>query len=130
MVLPGDEVSVKLSHIGMKNSNMWVKVETTNQRADKIIQGTTEVVQPPTVYVFTGQGSHEPGMGMDLYSSSPAARAVWDGADEHLLTIYGFSIIELVKQNPKEKTIHFSGIKGQVIRQCYIDDLQHHGQGW
>ncbi|KAF9518449.1 hypothetical protein BS47DRAFT_1420870 [Hydnum rufescens UP504] len=60
-------------------------------------------------------------MGMDLYSSSPTAWAVWDGANEHLLAIYGFSIIELVKQNPKQKTIHFSGIKGQAIRQCYID---------
>ena len=121
MVLPGDEVSVKLSHIGMKDGNMVVKVETTNQRGEKIIQGTTEVAQPPTVYVFTGQGSQEPGMGMDLYNNSPAARAVWDGADEHLLAVYGFSIIELVKQNPKEKTIHFGGIKGQAIRQRYVD---------
>jgi fatty acid synthase subunit beta len=57
---------------------------------------------------------------MDLYNSSPAARAVWEGADAHLLTLYGFSIIEIVKNNPKEKTIHFSGIKGQAIRQCYM----------
>jgi fatty acid synthase subunit alpha, fungi type/fatty acid synthase subunit beta, fungi type len=60
-------------------------------------------------------------MGMDLYGSSPAARAVWDGADEHLLAVYGFSIIQLVRQNPKVKTIHFGGIKGQAIRQCHID---------
>jgi len=44
---------------------------------------------------------------MDLYNSSPAARAVWDAADEHLLAVYGFSIIDIVKHNPKEKTIHF-----------------------
>ncbi|KAF9509535.1 hypothetical protein BS47DRAFT_1301318 [Hydnum rufescens UP504] len=81
----------------------------------------TEVAQPLTVYVFTGQGSQEPGMGMDLYSSSPMAQAVWDGANKHLLAIYGFLIIELVKQNPKQKTIHFGGIKGQAICQCYID---------
>lgn len=58
---------------------------------------------------------------MDLYASSPAARTVWDAADEHLLAGYGFSIIELVKQNPKEKIVHFGGIKGQAIRQRYID---------
>jgi len=46
-------------------------------------------------------------MGMDLYNNSSAARAVWDGADEHLLAVYGFSIVEIVKDNPKEKTIHF-----------------------
>ena len=119
-VLPRDELRVKLSHTGMRNENMVIKVETTNQH-EKIIDGTAEVTQPPTVYVFTGQGSQEPSMGMDLYNSSPAARAVWDAADEHVLAVYGFSIIDIVKHNPKEKTIHFGGIKGQAIRQHYID---------
>ena len=66
-------------------------------------KGSAEVSQPSTVYVFTGQGSQEPGMGMDLYNSSPAARAVWEGADTHLLAVYGFSIVKIVKDNPKEK---------------------------
>jgi Acyl transferase domain len=49
---------------------------------------------------FSDFGSQEPGMGMDLYNSSPAARAVWEGAH---LAVYGFSIVEIVKDNPKEK---------------------------
>ncbi|KIJ66907.1 hypothetical protein HYDPIDRAFT_174219 [Hydnomerulius pinastri MD-312] len=121
MVLPGDEITVKIQHIGMRDGNMVVQVETFNQRDEKLLEGTAEVAQPTTVYVFTGQGSQEPGMGMDLYSNSPAARAVWDGADAHLLAVYGFSIVEIVKDNPKEKTIHFGGIKGQAIRQRYMD---------
>ncbi|KAJ3768530.1 acyl transferase [Lentinula raphanica] len=60
-------------------------------------------------------------MDMDLYNNSPAARAVWDGADEHLQAVYGFSILEIVKENLKEKTIHFGGIKGQAIRQRYME---------
>ena len=56
-----------------------------------------------------------------MYNSSPAVRAVWEGADAHLLAVYGFSIVEIVKDNLKEKTIHFGGIKGQAIRQCYMD---------
>jgi len=60
-------------------------------------------------------------MGMDLYNTSPAARAVWDGADEHLRAVYGFSILEIVKYNPKDKTVHFGGIKGQAIRQHYME---------
>jgi len=64
--------------------------------------GSAEVSQPTTVYVFTGQGSQEPGMGIDLYNSSPAARAVWEGADAHLLAVYGFSIVEIVKDNPQD----------------------------
>ena len=121
MVLPGDQLTVKIRHIGMRDGNMVVKVETFNERDEKVIDGNAEVAQPTTVYVFTGQGSQEPGMGMDLYNSSPAARAVWDGADAHLRAVYGFSIIEIVKDNPKAKTIHFGGIKGQVIRQRYMD---------
>ena len=58
---------------------------------------------------------------MDLYNSLPAACAVWEGADAHLLTVYGFSIVEIVKDNLKEKTIHFNSIKGQAIQQCYMD---------
>ena len=116
MVLPGEELHVKIKHIGMRRGNMVVKVETYNDRDVKVLEGTAEVAQPPTAYVFTGQGSQEPGIGIELYNSSPAARAVWDAADARLLAVYGFSIIEIVKDNPKEKTIHFGGIKGQAIR--------------
>jgi len=59
-------------------------------------------------------------MRMDLYSSSPAARAVWD-ADAHLISAYGHSIVEIVRENPPKKTIHFSGIKGQAIRERYME---------
>jgi fatty acid synthase subunit alpha, fungi type len=121
MVLPGDNLEVNIRHIGMRDGKMVVKIETVNDRGEKVLEGSAEVAQATTVYVFTGQGSQEAGMGMDLYNSSPAARAVWDGADAHLLAVYGFSIIEIVKDNPMEKTIHFGGIKGQAIRQRYMD---------
>ncbi|KZS94178.1 fatty acid synthase [Sistotremastrum niveocremeum HHB9708] len=121
MVLPGEELEVKIKHIGMNDGNMVVKIETFNPRGEKVIDGSAEVAQPTTAYVFTGQGSQEPGMGMELYNSSPAAKAVWDGADEHLLAVYGFSIIDIVKNNPKTKIIHFGGIKGQAIRQRYME---------
>ncbi|KAJ7158521.1 fatty acid synthase [Mycena filopes] len=121
MVLPGDELSVKIKHVGMRDGNIVVDIVTSNARGEKVLEGSAEVSQPTTVYVFTGQGSQEAGMGMDLYNSSPAARAVWDGADAHLLAVYGFSIVEIVKDNPKEKTVHFGGIKGQAIRRRYMD---------
>ncbi|KAL1666812.1 acyl transferase domain-containing protein, partial [Schizophyllum commune] len=121
MVLPGDSLKVNIRHVAMRDGNLVVKIVTTNDRDEKVLEGSAEVAQPPTAYVFTGQGSQEPGMGMDLYNSSPAARAVWEGADAHLLAVYGFSIVDIVKNNPKEKTIHFGGIKGQAIRQRYMD---------
>ncbi|KAG1835332.1 acyl transferase domain-containing protein [Suillus subalutaceus] len=109
MILPGDELKVNIRHVGMRDGNMVVKVEMLNQREENILEGTAEVAQATTIY-----GSQEPGMGMDLYNSSSAARAVWEGVDAHLLAVYGFSIVEIVKDNPKEKTIHFGGIKGQI----------------
>ncbi|WRT68297.1 uncharacterized protein IL334_005273 [Kwoniella shivajii] len=121
MVLPGDQIQVKLTHVAMRDGKKVVKVEAFNQRGEKVIDGTSEVLQPPTAYVFTGQGSQEVGMGMELYNNSPVARAVWDAADAHLGSTYGFSIVDIVKNNPKELTIHFGGIKGQAIRQRYMD---------
>ena len=64
MVLPRDELTVKLRYIGMRNGNIVVNVETSNARGEKVIQGSVEVSQSSTVYVFTGQGSQEPGMGV------------------------------------------------------------------
>jgi fatty acid synthase subunit alpha, fungi type len=121
MALPGDELTVQIQHISMRDGRVVVKVTTSNARGERVLEGTADVAQPTTVYIFTGRGSQEPGMGMDLYNNSPAARVVWDGADAHLINVYGFSIIEIVKENPKQKTIHFSGIKGQPIHQRYID---------
>ncbi|CBQ73371.1 related to fatty acid synthase, beta and alpha chains [Sporisorium reilianum SRZ2] len=120
MVLPGDELTVKLRHIAMRDGNKVIKVETFNQNGDKVIDGQAEVKQPATVYVFTGQGSQEQGMGMDLYNSSPTAKALWDEADGHLRSTMGFSILEIINQNPLTKTIHFGGVRGHTIRERYM----------
>ncbi|KAG8729950.1 3-oxoacyl-[acyl-carrier-protein] synthase, partial [Ceratobasidium sp. 423] len=48
----------------------------------------------PNVYVFTGRGSQEPGMGMELYNNSPATRAIREAPDAHLLAVYGISIVD------------------------------------
>lgn len=120
MVLPSDRLETKLSHTGMKNGRKIIKVETINQNGEKIVEGTAEVEQPVTAYVFTGQGSQEQGMGMSLYASSPVAKEIWDRADVHFMKNYGFSIIEIVRDNPKEKTVHFGGPRGNAIRQNYM----------
>ncbi|KAI8855120.1 acyl transferase domain-containing protein [Chytridium lagenaria] len=119
MVLPGDQLETKLHHVGMSNGKKLIKITTVNQRGEKVLEGSAEVEQPATSYVFTGQGSQEVGMGMELYSKSAVAKEVWDRADSHMLNTYGVSILEIVRTNPKHLTVHFGGIKGASIRDHY-----------
>ena len=90
MVLPDDMLEVKLQHVGMVSGRKIIKIEVSNQETeDKVLLGEAEVEQPTTSYVFTGQGSQEQGMGMELYNSSPVAKEVWDRADKHFMDNYG-----------------------------------------
>ncbi len=90
MVLPNDDIQVKLQHVGMVGGRKIIKVEASNKETeDKVLLGEAEIEQPVTAYVFTGQGSQEQGMGMDLYASSAVAKDVWDRADRYLMNTYG-----------------------------------------
>lgn len=130
MLLPNTPLKVELKHIGQTSrGNKLISVttyalptaSTSTAEPTKVLAGTAEVAQAPTAYVFTGQGSQEQGMGMALYAESAVARAVWDEADRHLGEVYGFSILEIVRHNPKHKVVHFGGIKGHGIRQRYME---------
>jgi fatty acid synthase subunit beta len=121
MVLPDDLIDVKLQHVGMISGRKIIKIEASNKDTEeKVLLGEAEVEQPTSAYVFTGQGSQEQGMGMELYDSSPVAREVWDRADEHFMDNYGFAITNIVRNNPKELTIHFGGPRGKAIRENYM----------
>lgn len=111
MVLPNDDIQVKLQHTGMVAGRKIIKVEASNKETDdKVLIGEAEVEQPVSSYVFTGQGSQEQGMGMELYASSPVAKEVWDRADRHFMENYGKSfsistfpcpdIVHQVSQSP------------------------------
>jgi fatty acid synthase subunit beta len=90
MVLPNDDIEVKLQHVGMVAGRKIIKVEASNKETeDKVLIGEAEVEQPVSAYVFTGQGSQEQGMGMELYASSEVAKEVWDRADKHFMDNYG-----------------------------------------
>lgn len=122
MVLPDDTIEVKLQHVGMVAGRKIIKIEAQKaETEEKVLLAEAEVEQPVSAYVFTGQGSQEQGMGMDLYNSSAVAKEVWDRADKHFMDNYGFAITHIVKNNPKEFTVHFGGARGKAIRKNYMD---------
>ena len=90
MVLPKDELEVKFEHIGMANGLKILLVTATNRESGNIVlQGECEIAPPKTAYLFSGQGSQQKGMGMDLYRESAVARSIWDHADTYFWETYG-----------------------------------------
>ncbi|PWY75218.1 beta subunit of fatty acid synthase [Aspergillus sclerotioniger CBS 115572] len=121
MVLPNDQLEVRVQHVAMIEGRLVLKITAVKAGTDEaVIQAEAEVDQPSTVYVFTGQGSQSPGMGQSLYKSSAAARAIWDAADKFFVETYGWSVLELVRQNPTALTVHFRGKRGRQIKANYM----------
>jgi len=122
MVLPGTLLRSTVRLLSMRDGLKQVEGELRDAATDTLVlRATAAVQQPPTAYLFTGQGSAQPNMGMELYGTSPQARAVWDAAEQFLREKYGFSILHIVRSNPKSLTVTFPrGQKGEEMKAQYI----------
>ena len=121
MVLPGDKLTVKFEHKAMVQGRMVVKLHVLKKSSgEPVLEGEAEIEQPTTAYAFTGQGSQAKDMGMALYQSSAVARKVWDDVDQKLQQRFGWSILEIVRSNPKRLTVYFGGKRGRELRANYL----------
>ena len=59
-------------------------------------------------------------MGMELYSTSPAAKTLWNRGEKVLRERFGFSILQIVRENPEQLLVSFGGMRGRRIRNNYL----------
>lgn len=101
-ILPGASVDFIVERTGLDSRPLAgeVRTVTASVDGDVVLQATATMAAPRTFYGFPGQGIQSQGMGMDSYASSAAARDVWERADAHTRSKLGFSILEIVRNNP------------------------------
>ncbi|KAJ5506175.1 Acyl transferase/acyl hydrolase/lysophospholipase [Penicillium expansum] len=135
VVFPREKLTVLVKHVAMDEGRIILSISAQREGSEETVLAAEVVLDPPTTtLLFTGQGSQFQGMGLDMIAESRACRRVWAEADayfEHdwgllplsaisaLLTEImktGFSITQIVKNNPKQTTVNFCGKLGMQSR--------------
>ncbi len=114
MVRPGDEVDFRVDRVGIDQGAEVLEV-AARIGSDLVMSATARLAAPKTVYAFPGQGIQHKGMGMDVRARSKAARKVWDDADKYTRQTLGFSILNVVRDNPTTLTasgVHYNHPEG------------------
>ena len=106
-ILPGAEIEFLVERIGLDIRPGYGEVRevTATVAGQVVLTATATMAAPKTFYAFPGQGIQSQGMGMEAKSSSAAARDVWERADRHTRTKLGFSVLEIVQNNPTEVVV-------------------------
>ena len=100
----GAEIDITVERTGRLPGG-GLALEVSCRIGDELVsRATATTAAPATAYVYPGQGIQAKGMGLAERASSAAASQVWDRADTHSRMVLGFSIIALVRDNPKEIT--------------------------
>ena len=106
-ILPGQQVIITVSRsaVDTREGVGEVRSVTVGVGDAVALTAVATVAAPRTFYGFPGQGIQSQGMGMDAFAASAAARAVWERADRHTRSTLGFSILEIVRNNPASVTV-------------------------
>ena len=100
-VLPGAAVEFNVERSGIDSKNGEIRSIIASVAGQPVATATATMAAPRTFYGFPGQGIQSQGMGMAAYAQSAAARDIWERADRHTRQALGFSILEVVRSNPK-----------------------------
>ncbi|MBW3082801.1 type I polyketide synthase [Bifidobacterium phasiani] len=102
MVQLDDEAEISVERIGkVRHGGMALEV-TCRIDGQIVSRGTAVTRAPKAAFVYPGQGIQQQGMELDARAKSAAAREVWERADAITREKLGFSIIAIVRDNPKE----------------------------
>jgi fatty acid synthase len=97
-----DEVELTLERTGKIRGGGLILEVVAKINGVLTARFTAATLPRPTAYCFPGQGIQQQGMALDEMQASPAAKAVWERADRHTRKVLGFSILTIVRDNPKE----------------------------
>ena len=102
MVQLSDRVEISIERVDrLAHAGMAMEV-TCRIDGQLVSRGTALVRAPRAAFVYPGQGIQKQGMVLDERAKSPAARDVWERADKLTRSKLGFSILALVRDNPKQ----------------------------
>lgn len=110
MVQLNDEVEITVERVGRKGIHQALEV-TCRIDGEVVSVGQALIAQPRTAYVYPGQGIQAEGMGRGDRDASASARNVWRRADEHTRSHLGFSIQQIIDDNPTEISV-----RGEVFK--------------
>jgi fatty acid synthase, bacteria type len=103
MVEPGAEIDFRVDRVGIDQGAEVLEI-AARIGSELVMSATARLAAPKTVYAFPGQGIQHKGMGMEVRARSRAARKVWDRADKFTRDTLGFSVLQVVRDNPTSLT--------------------------
>ncbi len=101
---PGAVVELTANRVAARDGHRRIEVRVESA-GSVVALATADVAPLSTAYVFPGQGIQAKGMGLDALERSPAARGIWERADRHCRAELGFSVLEVVRDNPEVLTV-------------------------
>lgn len=104
MVQLNDEVEITVERVGKVRRGGLVLEITCRVNGQIVSKASALTRAPRAAFVYPGQGIQKQGMSLDERAKSPAVRETWERADKLTREKLGFSILAVVRDNPKELT--------------------------